>query len=101
VSRPVLSRAALKDIDAILDHLSREAGDRVAAKYRLALLRLFGLLGDRPELGAPRPELGRDVRMSVVAPYLVLYRHAAGATTILRVLHGRRRITGAMLGRPE
>jgi toxin ParE1/3/4 len=95
----VVSAAALKDIDSILEYLTNEAGQRVAGRYRQELLRLFALLRDQPELGAPRPKLGRDVRLSVVAPYLVLYRYVGGTATILRVLHGSRNIGAALLRR--
>jgi toxin ParE1/3/4 len=98
-ARVVFSRAALNDIDALLIYLTRETGEGVAAKYRRSLSRLFAFLGDQPGLGAPRPKLGRGVRMRVVAPYLVLYRHADEMIAVLRVLHGRRRISAAMLRR--
>jgi plasmid stabilization system protein ParE len=34
-----------------------------------------------------------------VSPYIVIYRHteAADTVTILRIVHGRRRITGTLL----
>ena len=95
----VFSRAASRDIEIILDYLTREAGPGVAANYRRSMLRLFALLADHPALGAPRPKLGRSVRMCVIAPYLVLYRRVGGVVTVLRVLHGRRRISAAMLRR--
>lgn len=95
----VVSPAALNDIEAILVYLAREAGETVAAKYRRELLRIFALLGDQPALGARRPELGRGVRLSIVAPYLVLYRYIHETVTVLRVLHGSRRISAALLRR--
>jgi toxin ParE1/3/4 len=94
MTRPVLSP---QDFDEILDHLTREAGQAVASKYRRALLHLFDLLDDQPALGAPQRKLGRGVRMGVVAPYLVLYRYTGDAVTVLRILHGKRRITPRLL----
>ena len=98
-ARTVLSPAAFRDVDAILDHLTREAGQSVAAKYRRALLRLFALLSEQPAIGARRPKLGRGVRISVIAPYLFLYRPEGDAVTVLRILHGRRKITAALVRR--
>jgi toxin ParE1/3/4 len=97
--QPVLSPAALRDFDQILDYLIQEAGPNVAAKYRRSFMHLFALLGDHPALGASRSRLGRQVRLAVIAPYLVLYRYQRDTVTVLRILHGRRRITGAMLRR--
>jgi len=93
----VVSAAALNDIESIIEHLTREAGPNVAAKYRRELLRIFALLRDQPGLGARRPKLGRGVRLTIIAPYLVFYRHDDRTATILRVLHGRRKISAALL----
>jgi len=93
----IVSPAALRDIETILDYLTREAGQNVADKYRRSFLRIFALIAEQPKLGAPRAKLGRGVRMCVVAPYLVLYRQREGLTAVLRILHGRRRITAALL----
>jgi toxin ParE1/3/4 len=97
MARLVLTPAALNDADQIFDHLSAEAGRSVAAKYRGLLDDLFRLLRDHPDIGPPRPRLGRGVRISVVDPYLAIYRHDRDAVTVLRIVDGRRRITGAML----
>jgi plasmid stabilization system protein ParE len=93
----VVSAAALNDIESIIEHLTREAGPNVAAKYRRRLLRIFALLHNQPGLGARRPKLGRGVRLSVMAPYLVFYRHSKQTATIPRVLHGSRKISTALL----
>ena len=61
--------------------------------------RLYDRLGAHPGIGAPRPALGRNIRIGIVSPYIVIYRHtdADDTVTVLRVVHGRRRITGALL----
>ena len=55
-----------------------------------------------PEAYAVRPSLGADIRVAVVASYLVLYRYALkdDRVVILRVLHGRRNITADFLKMP-
>jgi toxin ParE1/3/4 len=44
-----------------------------------------------------RGNLGSDIRIGVVPPYLVIYRHAKSddTVTVLRVVQGRRKNTGA------
>jgi toxin ParE1/3/4 len=43
--------------------------------------------------------LGSNIRIGIVSPYIVIYRHSEGddTVTLLRIVHGRRKITGKML----
>jgi toxin ParE1/3/4 len=52
-------------------------------------------LAAHPGIGASRPALGRDIRIGIVSPTIVIYRHTPADDTVvvLRVVHGRRRIT--------
>jgi len=45
--------------------------------------------------------LGARTRIAIVQPYLLIYDYAPGddALTLLRILHGRRNITRALLRR--
>jgi toxin ParE1/3/4 len=56
-------------------------------------------LAEHPDSGAPRPALGANIRIGLVSPYLIIYEHDAkpDTVTILRIVHGRRKITGALL----
>ena len=65
--------------------------ERYARRFRAAIERLI----EMPQSGAPRPALGADARCVIVPPYLLIYDYALGENTVvlLRVLHGRRRIT--------
>jgi plasmid stabilization system protein ParE len=47
-------------------------------------------LTEFPDLGPPRPRLGRGVRIRIVAPSVAIYEHKNDTVTVLRVLHGRR-----------
>lgn len=47
-------------------------------------------LHENPDRGAPRPELGHDIRMLIEGKYLIIYRVENAAVSILRVLHGAR-----------
>jgi toxin ParE1/3/4 len=50
---------------------------------------------DFPATGAMRPRLDADMRIWVVAPYIVFYRFAPDDDTVrvVRILHGRRNVT--------
>jgi toxin ParE1/3/4 len=91
----VLSREAHDDSDVILSSLARDAGARVAARHARRFDRLYALPADHPDGGPARPRLGAGVRIVIVQPYPVFYEHdrSAGSLTVLRILHGRRRIT--------
>ena len=54
-----------------------------------------------PESGPPRPALGKNVRIAIVSPYLLIYDYTPEDDRIilLRVLHERRNITGELVRR--
>ena len=95
----IVSLLAQFDEAYIARDLAGKAGRRVAAKYAARFDGLYVRLGEHPESGAPRPSLGRNVRIGIVSPYTLTYRYdtATNTVTILRILHGRRKLTGAML----
>ena len=97
----VFTAAADADAAAIFDDLYAKAGKSTVVKYRASFSALYRNLQDFPDGGAPRPRIGADIRIGVVSPYIVIYRHspAYDAVTVLRIVHGRRRITGTMLRR--
>jgi toxin ParE1/3/4 len=57
-------------------------------------------LAVHPDSGVPRPRLDERVRVCVVSPYVVIYEHieADDMVMILRIVHGRRKITREFLG---
>jgi toxin ParE1/3/4 len=92
-----ISQHAQADFAAIIEYLAKEAGMWVARDYREQIRAFYRLLRDHPEIGAPRPRLGRNIRVGVVRPYLVIYRYAGEGVTVLRIVHGRRKLAGTML----
>jgi len=100
MARVVLSTVAQADTAAILRDIVANAGSRVAADYASSFAALYDRLASFPDSGAPRPILGRHVRMGVVSPYLVFYRHVPGSDLVgvIRTLHGKRNITRRLLG---
>jgi plasmid stabilization system protein ParE len=92
------------DIEAILVYLHAEAGQRAAERYRDEFRALRVQLTAHPDSGSPRPQFGRGVRITVVHPYVIAYRHDAmlDEVVILRVMHGARRMSAqALRGRRD
>jgi toxin ParE1/3/4 len=101
MARVIIAATADADTDGILVDLAAKGGRRLAAKYNDLFERLYDRLGDFPGSGAPRPAIGADIRIGIVSPYIVIYRHSVDndTVTVLRIVHGRRRITGELLHR--
>lgn len=95
MAKLIVSTEAQADVDEILTYLEHAAGPLVTLRYGERFLIAFRHLMDFPETGARRPQFGVDMRIWVIAPYVVFYRFAPADETIrvLRVLHGRRNIT--------
>jgi len=99
MARLVLASSADADYAEIINDLAAKAGWRTAAKYDELFEELFDRLTDHPHSGAPRPAFGQNIRIGIVMPYIVLYRNDddGNTVTVLRIVHGRRRITAQML----
>jgi toxin ParE1/3/4 len=98
MARVVIASSADADFAEILVDLAAKAGWRTASKYNELFEKLYDRLADYPQSGPPRPALGQSIRIGVVTPYVVIYRNEDDNTvTVLRIVHGRRRITGKML----
>ena len=100
MARVVIASSAAADYAEVITDLVAKAGLRAAAKYDEIFERLYDRLADHPGSGAPRPALGQNIRIGIVSPYIVIYRNDddSNTVTVLRIAHGRRRITGRMLG---
>jgi toxin ParE1/3/4 len=98
MARVLISSTADADTADILAYLADRAGRNTAAKYDTLFAKLYDRLVDHPDSGPPRPALGPNIRIGVVPPYIVIYEHAAAdVVTVLRILHGRRRISPKLL----
>lgn len=97
----VVAPRARRDRDEILRYLVKEAGTAVARKFAERFRDSISRLIDMPAYGAPRPELGSECRIVVIAPYVLVYEYDVGRdqVTVLRILHGRRGITEKLLRR--
>jgi toxin ParE1/3/4 len=76
-----------------------ELGQEVADKFNARFETMYDRLAEYPDSGASRPKLGRHIRIGLVLPYVVVYRHIESDDTvsIIRVIHGRRRVTRELL----
>ncbi len=99
MARIVITSPAAGDAAHIFADLGAKAGANVAERYDADLDRLYERLADYPKSGALRPALGMHVRICVVAPYVVIYEHIESDDTvmIMRIAHGRRKITREFL----
>ena len=102
MARVIVTGPAFSDYSRILYGLAREAGYITATKYDDGFKELFDTLSEFPGIGAPRPKLGRNVRLGIVYPYLNIYRVSddADTVTVIRIVYGRRKITRKLLDRP-
>jgi toxin ParE1/3/4 len=82
MARIVIAAAADADSAAILDYLNVKAGKPPVVKYRALFGRLYDRLADHPDSRAPRPTLGPGIRIGVVSPYIVIYRHVEAADNV-------------------
>lgn len=98
-ARVVVSELADADTVQILEDLARDAGYAVAARYNAEIEDLYKRLADYPDSCQAHPNLGAQIRVGMVRPYLVIYRHIEGSDTvgILRILHGSRNISRRLL----
>jgi plasmid stabilization system protein ParE len=99
MAQVVITESASGDEAAILTDLNATAGLLMAYRFRSLFGSLYARLALHPDSGSPRPGLGPDIRIGVVSPYIAIYRHVADddTVTVLRLIHGRRRIGGKLL----
>jgi toxin ParE1/3/4 len=99
MARIVITASADADLGEIIAYLRREAGDLVARKYADEFDALYDRLADFPGSGPRRLALGPDTRIAIIPPYVVIYDYADDTVTVMRVLHGKRNITAALITR--
>ena len=102
MARVVITDPADADSTEIIRDLTAKVGELVADRYEVEFDALYRRLATFPESGAPRPKLGRFIRIGLVSPYVVVYRHVPDddLVAVIRILHGRRRITRRTLTQP-
>ena len=99
MARIAFTAAADADAATIFDDLYSKAGKSTVIKYRAALRKLYEHLAEFPDSGPPRPKIGPEIRIGIVHPYIVIYRHTEADDTVrvLRIVYGSRKISGKLL----
>ena len=99
MAQVIFTAAADSDAATIFDDLYAKAGKPTVVKYRALFKKLYDDVAAFPDSGAPRPRVGAQIRIGIVSPYVVIYRHteADNSVSVLRIVHGRRKITGKLL----
>ena len=99
MTRLVVTKRAQVDIETIALDLGFRAGNATASRYVGDFHRFYDQIARFPSSGAPRPRLGKGIRMGSIRPYAIIYRFdlANDMIFVLRVLHGKRHITRALL----
>ena len=92
MSRHVLSLRARADLRHIRNHIAKDNPSR-AISFIEELTLLFERLAGMPMMGRIRDDLNRaSLRSFVHGEYVVFYRPAPDGVSIVRVLHGKRRL---------
>lgn len=86
------ARRDLLDIWLYIGNDNPAAADRIYAR----LAARVRILEKRPNAGRARPELAPDARSLIEPPYLIFYRILPDGVQVVRILHGRRRISAAL-----
>jgi toxin ParE1/3/4 len=97
----IVTGPAEADVAQIVIHLTKAAGYEIAARYLGAFDAVYDRLAEFPDMGPPRRSLGRDTRIALVHPYVMVYDHSNDRVIVLRVLHGARNITRRVVRQPE
>lgn len=101
MARVRFTASAAGDSAAILSDLNAKAGHQIATKFGNRFTKLYERLAGHPESGPLRPVLGRNIRIGIVSPFIIVYRYteADDVVTVLRIVHGHRKIAGKLLTR--
>jgi toxin ParE1/3/4 len=88
------SHTARAQLGAIARYLYAKTGDahvggRLVREIEAHLLRIAEL---PPQMGRPRPDLGRDIRSVPHRSYMLFIRYSENHIDVVQVLHGRRNI---------
>lgn len=94
----VIAPTAQEDIVSswsfIAEH-SIEAADRLVDR----LFHCFEQIARHPFIGEARPDLGEDVRQSLVGNYVLVYRPSPEAVDVLAIFHAARDVSPELLER--
>jgi toxin ParE1/3/4 len=99
VARLRFAPAAARDLQKISEDIAAAAGERMALAFVGRLRQSLEGLTDFPRMGRRRAGLGAGVRSWALSPYIAFYRESEPDVEIIRIVHGRRKITRSLLRR--
>lgn len=82
------SAQAELDLDTILNDLNAR-NPTAAERFTVDFAKKGTALAQFPEIGRARPEIGPNLRSTLVHPYVMFYRIQGNSVQILRILHGK------------
>ena len=85
--------AAKRDLQKIRNDLAQARGADFANRYMQGLENRIESLSSQPKRYQVRPKLGKGRRLMPERPYHVIYQVDDQSVLIVRILHGRRKIT--------
>jgi toxin ParE1/3/4 len=98
-----ISRPAANDLRGINRYTAQRWGVEQARAYYARLLQCFEMLAENPALGVARPGVREGYRSFVEGSHVIFYQEQGDTIRIVRVLHGRQDVRGALgsEGEPE
>jgi toxin ParE1/3/4 len=97
MGRLLFSPAASADLDKITEDIVAAAGPQLALSFVARMQRSLKNLAEFPRIGRRRPNFGQGVRSWAFSPYIAFYRTQDDDVQIIRILHGKRRITRSLV----
>jgi len=85
------TRSAEQDLLELVERIAVDR-PRTAQRFLARVDRTVAMIASMPECGRPRDNFGTGVRSVPVGNYVLFYRPEHDGITILRVLHGSRRL---------
>jgi toxin ParE1/3/4 len=92
MKKPKYTTAAREDLVDIVRYISQDKPNAAVAWVEKIEEKCL-LIASQPEMGERRPQLGTEVRCSVVGRYVIFYRKHDDTVEILRVVAGDKNIT--------
>ena len=87
MKKPHYTIAASEDLEQILEFIARDKPGAAVDWVGKIEAKCFAI-ANAPETGQQMPQLGQDVRASVLGRYMIFHRHLAERLEILRVIPG-------------
>jgi toxin ParE1/3/4 len=94
------SPQAETDLETILEDLQQK-NPAAAERYANEFYDKGKALAQFPEIGRNRPEIGPNLRSTLVRPYVIFYRIEGEEVQILRILHGKQDLRSIMQAENE